>query len=147
MLIKPNVTKLSEKIGIARATLVQYLHFLEKTRLINSLTNVGKSISTLQKADKIYLNNTNVAHALAPQQIDVGSQRETFFLNQVKINHSVSLPTRGDFYVDNQMTFKGGGEGKSMRQIAEVKNSYVVADDLEVGHQNKIPLWLFGFLY
>ena len=144
---KPNVTKLSEKIGISRATLVQYLHFLEKTRLINSLVSVGKSISTLQKPDKIYLNNTNLAHALAPEQIDVGSQRETFFLGQIKVNHPVSLPAHGDFYVDDQFTFEVGGKGKNRRQIAEVADSYVVADDLEVGYQNKIPLWLFGFLY
>ena len=144
---KPNVTKLSEKIGISRATLVQYLHFLEKTRLINSLVSVGKSISTLQKPDKIYLNNTNLAHALAPEQIDVGSQRETFFLSQIKVNHPVSLPAHGDFYVDDQFTFEVGGKGKNRRQIAEVADSYVVADDLEVGHRNKIPLWLFGFLY
>ena len=144
---KPNVTKLSEKIGISRATLVQYLHFLEKTRLINSLVSVGKSISTLQKPDKIYLNNTNLAHALAPEQIDVGSQRETFFLSQIKVNHPVSLPAHGDFYVDDQFTFEVGGKGKNRRQIAEITDSYVVADDLEVGHRNKIPLWLFGFLY
>jgi predicted AAA+ superfamily ATPase len=144
---KPNVTKLSEKIGISRATLVQYLHFLEKTRLINSLVSVGKSISTLQKPDKIYLNNTNLAHALAPEQIDVGSQRETFFLSQIKVNHPVSLPAQGDFYVDDQFTFEVGGKGKNRRQIAEVADSYLVADDLEVGYQNKIPLWLFGFLY
>ncbi|MGB3850618.1 MAG: AAA family ATPase [Tunicatimonas sp.] len=144
---KPNVTKLSEKIGISRATLVQYLHFLEKTRLINSLVSVGKSISTLQKPDKIYLNNPNLAHALASEQINVGSQRETFFLNQVKVNYQVSLPTRGDFYVDSQFTFEVGGKGKNTQQIAQVADSYVAADDLEVGHQNKIPLWLFGFLY
>ena len=144
---KPNVTKLSEKIGISRATLVQYLHFLEKTRLINSLVSVGKSISTLQKPDKIYLNNTNLAHALAPEQIDVGAQRETFFLSQIKVNHPVSLPAHGDFYVDDQFTFEVGGKGKNRRQIAEITDSYVVADDLEVGHRNKIPLWLFGFLY
>ena len=144
---KPNVTKLSEKIGISRATLVQYLHFLEKTRLINSLVSVGRSISTLQKPDKIYLNNTNLAHALAPEQIDVGSQRETFFLSQIKVDHPVSLPAHGDFYVDDQFTFEVGGKGKNRRRIAEVADSYVVADDLEVGHRNKIPLWLFGFLY
>ena len=120
---KPNVTKLSEKIGISRATLVQYLHFLEKTRLINSLVSVGKSISTLQKPDKIYLNNTNLAHALAPEQIDVGSQRETFFLSQIKINHPVSLPAHSDFYVDDQFTFEVGEKGKNRRQIAEVADS------------------------
>ena len=144
---KPNVTKLSERIGISRATLVQYLHFLEKTRLINSLTSVGKSISVLQKPDKIYLNNTNLAYALAPEKTDTGSTRETFFLNQLLVNHAVSLPTKGDFYVDDRYTFEVGGKGKNTRQIAETSNSFIAADNIETGYKNKIPLWLFGLLY
>ena len=144
---KPNVTKLSEKIGISRSTLVQYLHFLEKTRLINSLVSVGKSISILQKPDKIYLNNTNIAYALAPQKTDIGSMRETFFLNQLGVNYRVSLPAQGDFYVDERYTFEVGGKGKNSRQIADVADSFMAADDLEIGYKNKIPLWLFGFLY
>ena len=144
---KPNVTKLSEKIGISRSTLVQYLHFLEKTRLVNSLVSTGKSISILQKPDKIYLNNTNLAYALAPEQTDIGSMRETFFFNQLTVNHQVSLPAQGDFYVDERYTFEVGGKGKNIRQIANTAESFVVADELEMGYKNKIPLWLFGFLY
>ena len=143
---KPNVKKLSEKIGISRATLIQYLHFLEKTRLMNSLISVGKSISTLQKPDKIYLNNSNLAYALAPEYVDTGNLRETFFLNQIGVNHAASLPTHGDFSVE-EYTFEIGGKDKQQKQIAEIPNSFIVADDQEIGYRNKIPLWLFGFLY
>jgi len=80
---KPNISKLSEKIGIHRNTLTQYLHYLDKARLINSLTATGKSISTLQKPDKIFLENTNLHYTLSPDKVDKGALRESFFLNQV----------------------------------------------------------------
>jgi len=28
-----------------------------------------------------------------------------------------------------------------------IENSFIASDDIEVGFGNKIPLWLFGFLY
>lgn len=145
---KPNVTKLSDKIGLHRNTLVQYLHYLEKARLINSLVAAGKSISTLQKPDKIYLENTNLQYALAPQTVDRGTLRESFMMNQlVNAKYRVALPPAGDFHVDEQYTFEVGGKDKSAAQLKDIKNSFVVADDLETGIYNKIPLWLFGFLY
>lgn len=145
---KPNITKLSKKIGIHRNTLVQYLHYLEKARLINSLTASGKSISTLQKPDKIFLENTNLHFALAQNQQDRGAMRESFFLNQlVNAGHDVSLPAKSDFLVDSKYTFEVGGKGKEKSQITGRNESFIAADDIETGAWNKIPLWLFGFLY
>jgi len=144
---KPNVKKLSEKIGISRQTIVQYFHYLEKTRLIVSLVQTGKSISNLQKPDKIYLNNTNLAYALAPEHVNPGTLRETFFLNQLSTAHSLSLPAAGDFLLDDAYTFEIGGRGKTLRQLKDVKNGFLAVDDIEIGFQHKIPLWLFGFLY
>jgi hypothetical protein len=54
---------------------------------------------------------------------------------------------KGDFLVDEKYTFEIGGASKNFKQIKDVKNSFVVADDIEVGYGAKIPLWLFGFLY
>lgn len=145
---KPNITKLSEKIGIHRNTLVQYLHYLERARLINSLTASGKSISTLQKPDKIFLENTNLHFALAQNQQDRGAIRESFFLNQlVNAGHDVSLHAKSDFLVDSKFTFEVGGKAKERAQIEGINNSFIAADDIETGAWNKIPLWLFGFLY
>lgn len=145
---KPNVTKLSTKIGIHRNTLVSYLQHLEKARLINTLTATGKSISTLQKPDKIYLENTNLQFALAPTLVNRGTQRETFFMNQlIHARHRITLPVKGDFLVDDQFTFEIGGRDKSIQQKKAADQGFVVADDLEVGVLQKIPLWLFGFLY
>jgi predicted AAA+ superfamily ATPase len=145
---KPNITKLSEKTGINRTTLVQYLHYLEKAKLINSLSVVGKSISILQKPDKIYLENPNLHQVLASNESDKGSIRESFFMNQLKnAKHQISLPNQGDFLVDDIHTFEVGGKGKNSKQIEGLVNAYIAADDIETGLFNKIPLWMFGLLY
>ncbi len=145
---KPNISKLSEKTGINRNTLVLYLHYLERARLINSLTASGKSTSTLQKPDKIFLENTNIQYALAPVSIDKGSLREAFFLNQMRnAGHDLSLHLQGDFFVDEKYTFEIGGKMKPQTQLKNIKDAYIASDDIEIGTANKIPLWLFGLLY
>ena len=144
---KPNISKLSEKTGISRNTIIEYLHYLTSGRLINALAASGKSISTLQKPGKIFLENTNLLYALTPDAIDKGAMREAFFMNQLKNNgHEISLPLKGDFYI-NDYTFEIGGKGKSSKQLQGIDQSFVVMDDIEAGIGNKIPLWLFGLLY
>lgn len=144
---KPNMAKLSEKIGVHRNTLVQYLFHLEKARLIHTLYPAGISISILQKPEKIFLHNTNIAYAISPNQIDKGSLRETFVLNQLKVNYEAALPKKGDFLVDDQYTLEVGGAGKSSAQIQGIPQAYLVVDDTEIGSKGSIPIWLFGFLY
>ncbi len=145
---KPNITKLSEKTGIHRNMIVEYLYYLNNARLINSLAANGKSISILQKPDKIFLENTNLLFALAPENVDTGSLRESFFMNQLSnTEHNISLPLKGDFLVDDTYTFEVGGTGKTNKQIEGINKAYLALDNLESGINNKIPLWLFGFLY
>jgi hypothetical protein len=144
----PNISKLSEKIGITRNTLLIYLNYLEKAKIINSLQASGKSTSILQKPDKIYLENTNLGHAISKQEINLGNERETFFLNQLKNSgHKVNLPKFGDFLIDENFLFEIGGSKKSSAQLKNQSNSFVAADGIEVGFGNKIPIWVFGFLY
>ena len=89
----------------------------------------------------IYALNVDDASA------NIGNVRETFFFNQLKVRHDVNLPKSGDFLIDKKYTFEVGGKGKSFEQIKDLKNSFVVADDIEMGIGNKIPLWLFGLMY
>jgi uncharacterized protein len=145
---KPNISKLSDKTGIHRNTLVLYLHYLEKAKLISSLSASGKSISNLQKPDKIFLENTNLHFALSPESANKGSIRESFFLNQLRNSgHNVSLPMQGDFFVDGKYTFEVGGKDKTAAQVTNVRNSWTANDDIEAGALHKLPLWLFGMLY
>jgi uncharacterized protein len=145
---KPNITKLSEKTGISRNMIIAYLYYLDNARLINTLTAAGKSISTLQKPDKIFLENTNLLFALSPNNTDKGSLRETFFMSQIKnAGHEINLPLKGDFYVDDKYTFEIGGKGKTTKQLVGVNNAYFAVDDIEAGIAKKIPLWMFGLLY
>ncbi|WP_461532183.1 ATP-binding protein [Sinomicrobium sp.] len=143
----PNVSKLSNKIGINRATLLSYLHYLDEIGLTQNLYKSARGISKLQKPSKIYLDNTNLIYLMARQNADKGNLRETFFLNQLTYRHSLRYTENGDFLVDDKFTFEIGGKGKKTKQIESVENAYVVADDILYGYQNKIPLWLFGFLY
>jgi predicted AAA+ superfamily ATPase len=144
---KPNITSLAEKTGIHRNSLNNYLYYLEQAKIISLLYPVGISTAILQKPEKIFLNNTTLLNALAEQQPEIGTVRETFFLSQLQPFHKVNMPKQGDFIVDGKYTFEVGGRGKSRKQINEVPNSWVVKDDLEFPVMNLIPLWMFGLLY
>lgn len=144
---KPNISKLSERIGIHRNTLVQYLHYLEKARLVRLLHVPDKDISVLQKPDKIFLDNPNLLEVLQPTRADVGSTRETFFASQVSPRHTLHLHRQADFIVDHRYVVEVGGKNKQQRQIAGLPDAYLAVDDLEVGYERRIPLWLFGWLY
>ncbi|MBC8265504.1 MAG: ATP-binding protein [Flavobacteriales bacterium] len=144
---KPNIKKLSERIGITRNTLVEYLNSLTDANLIQDLNKDTFGISLLQKPDKIYLENTNLSYALSLDVPNKGNIRETFFYNQLKKNNSLTYPEKGDFLVNNKYLFEVGGRSKTAKQISGVKNSYLALDDIEFSDGKKIPLWLFGFLY
>jgi hypothetical protein len=143
----PNVSKLSARIGINRNTFTAYLYFLQEANLTRNLYKDSSGISLLQKPEKIFLENTNFQYALAPANTDKGAVRETFLANQLGYEYQVDYTDRGDFLINQKYTFEIGGKGKGVQQISNIPNSYVAADTLEYGHGNKIPLWLFGFLY
>ena len=143
----PNITKLSERIGITRNALMTYLNALHESRLTFSAQKPGSGMNILQKPDKVYLENPNLMYALADKQTDIGNVRETFFANQLRKTHEVHLSEVSDFLIDGKYTFEIGGKEKGKKQIAGLEDAYIVSDDIEYGMGNKIPLWLFGFLY
>lgn len=124
-----------------------YLYFLEEARLIRLLYPVGISIVTLQKPEKIFLNNTNLLFAIAAGSPSTGTIRETFAYSQLVINHAVRHPKRGDFEIDGSLILEIGGQNKGTKQISGLPEAFLVKDDLEYPVSNAIPLWLLGFLY
>ena len=144
----PNITKLSERIGVSRPTLLKVLNYLEQAVLIIQASKTQKGISSLSKPDKIYIQNPNLIYALAEKNANVGNIRETFFINQVQNSkHKVNISKSSDFIVNNKYTFEIGGKNKTDKQIQKLDNAFIVKDNIETGVNTTIPLWLFGFLY
>lgn len=141
-----NIQNLSQSAGISRNTLYSYLYYLQKANLIEIIGGNFANKKLLNKPDKIYLENINLYNILCSNQ-NTGSLRESFFVSQIKINHTIKYAQKGDFEVDDTFLFEIGGKNKNFEQIKDIPKSFVVADELETGFGNKIPLWLFGFLY
>lgn len=142
-----NTTELASMVGVARQTLLSYFDYLEESMLIKQLFKESRGLGTLQKPDKLFLENTNLMYALAEEKIEIGNIRETFVLNQLKKKHDVFFSIESDFYVDNKYTFEIGGKNKKRKQIQGMESSYIIADNIEYGTDRRIPIWLFGFLY
>jgi predicted AAA+ superfamily ATPase len=143
-----NLSNISSELYITdQRTLIKYLNLLEKAELITTLGAKAIGNKIFNKPQKIYLNNTNLMFAIDKSNIQVGNIRETFFFNQLKYLHQVNYPKKGDFIIDNSYTFEVGGKNKENSQIKEVKDAYLAIDNIEIGFANRIPLWLFGFLY
>jgi predicted AAA+ superfamily ATPase len=140
----PNISDLAIAIDSNRNNTVKYLTLLANAKLLNLVSYKNKTIGDLTKPDKVLLNNTNLSYLF--DYANIGNARETFFVNQLNAVANVSLARQGDFIV-NQYTFEVGGKNKTFDQIKDLPNSFVVADDIEIGHKNKIPLWIFGMLY
>ncbi len=143
----PNISKLSERAGLMRNTLIDYLRYLDEAGVTRSLHRDVKGITRLQKPDKLYLENTNLMFALSDTEPDIGGVRETFFFNQVGYRRTVEYPETTDFIIDRKWLFEIGGKGKKGRQLPVSEAGYILVDNLEIGFGRKIPLWLFGFLY
>ena len=143
----PNIVNLSQKIEIHRTTLMSYLFYLQELGLTYHLLKEARGSVRLQKPAKIYLENTNLMYVLSSFSANRGNVRETFFANQVGYKHKISFHEKTDFLVDNTYAFEIGGKDKSKKQITGIENAYIVSDEIEYGYQNKIPIWLFGFLY
>ena len=143
---KPVMQKLADVTGINRNYIQDYLTYMERAGMIAQLRYAVGGIRGLGKTEKVYLDNTNLIYVLAPKRADIGNVRETFFMNQMRVVGDVTCSPVSDFMMDG-MTFEIGGRKKGQKQISEVKDGYVVKDDIETGYANVIPLWAFGLMY
>ena len=143
---KPNIAALARKLDLSRDSVYQYIYQLKDASLLNTLSSEGKGISTLQKPEKIFLENTNLAYALMNQP-DIGNVRETFMFNQLlNSGLEVHAPKAGDFIIDDY-TIEVGGKSKTAAQVNHLDRFLIASDNIEFGSGNKAPMWLFGFLY
>ena len=144
----PDMKKLMRIVNIGDGrTLKTYFKYLEDGGIIRQIRKAGREFDSLEKPEKIFLNNTNQLYTLsAVGKVNPGTVRETFFASIISQEHKLSIPRKGDFLIDDKLLFEVGGKNKSIKQIAGTSNSYLAVDGIEHGHNNKIPLWLFGFI-
>jgi hypothetical protein len=145
----PNWKKILEVLEIGdERTLKTYFKHLEGAGLIRSCATSSKKFKAIKAPERMYLNNPNQMYAISSSnEVEKGTIRETFFLSMTQPNHVISLPKKGDFLIDNQYLFEMGEKNKNFDQIKDLDNSYLALDEIEQGIGQKIPLWLFGFLY
>ena len=141
-----NISSLCNALQASRNNVLKLLDLMNRAALIRRLYASAEGMNMLTKPEKILFYNTNLMFCLT-SQADAGTLRETYFASQLGIAHKLSMPEKGDIVADGKWLFEVGGKRKGFSQIKEIEASFVVADDMEIGHGNKIPLWLFGLLY
>jgi hypothetical protein len=124
-----------------------YISLLHDAQLLQLLYVPDKGINSLNKPEKIYLNNSNLMYSQGEENVNIGNVRETFFFNQLNVKQRINASKESDFLVADKYTFETGGKTKQGKQIKDIPNSYLVKDDIEIGTENIIPLWMFGLLY
>ena len=143
---KPNFTEIGRAISSDRGTVADHMVYMEKSTLIRQLNFAPDGMDLVQKVDKIYLGNTCFIYALADEHPEIGNIRETFFYCAMCVNHKVTSSPTADFLIKGH-TFEVGGKSKKQKQIKNVRDAFVVKDDIQNAYMNVIPLWTFGFNY
>jgi len=144
----PDFSRMRRRLQIADdRTLKDYLSLLEDARLIRILRRQGTPMGSMDKPDRIYLGDPNLAYALSdPRLPERGAIRETFFLSNLPTQSDARGAPRGDFLINDTYTVEVGGRHKDADQIRDLPDAYLAIDDIEHGSSQRIPLWLFGFL-
>jgi len=141
----PNMSTLAGVMSTGRGQLIKLFDLLDRAGIIRQIFAGSSGPKSLAKPQKILLDNSSLMYALnAPQ---IGAARESTFASFLGVRHRVEFARDGDFIVDGRYLFEVGGKGKGFAQIRNIPDSFVAADDIEFGFGNKIPLWLFGFMY
>ena len=140
----PNISNLAKEINTSRATVMNYIKYLSDSRLINIIYPVGQEFP--KKPAKVIMNNSNLIYAIYPIHVEQQDVMETFFVNALLSGHLVNEGNKqGNYIIDENKRFRiCDAENTKMR----LNNETIYARyNTEVGKDNKIPLWLFGFLY
>ena len=148
--LSPNIDKISKNLAVTRDIVYNGFEYLAQAGLISNIYYEARGMKLIRKPGKIFMNNTNLLKAINTTLSlgnDMGSARETFFTNQVAVNHSIHIHDSADFLIDSKYVIEVGGKGKNKKQIKSVPNSYLAIDGIKVGIGKRIPLYLFGFLY
>lgn len=140
----PNISNLAKEINTSRATVMNYIKYLADARLINIIYPIGQEFP--KKPAKVMMNNTNLIYAIYPIQVEQQDVMETFFVNVLSKEHLVNMGNKsGSYLIDWTQKFKVCNVDNA--RIRLNSDTIYARYNTEVGKDNKIPLWLLGFLY
>ncbi|MDR1810134.1 MAG: AAA family ATPase [Prevotella sp.] len=141
---KPNVSELSRQLNITRVGLLNYLNVLNRADATIHLYRSMSGTKPFGKPDLIYLENPNLLYAFCADTGNLQKTAETFFVNQVRYMHEITLDGEGRFRIDNVFPFDVCNAAKKSAS----EKVFRAVDGIEHGNSDRdIPLWLFGFLY
>lgn len=141
----PNISNLANEIETSRATVMNYIKYLADARLINIIYPPGGMFP--QKPAKVMIYNTNLMHAIYPIKTEMQDLMETFFVNSLWKSHKVNQSSKEQVYhIDDNLKFRVCDASNDSR-IRYKSNIIYARYNTEIGKENQIPLWLFGFLY
>lgn len=142
----PNMAKLGRDIEVTRNQLVKFFTLLNDGAILRTLTDTSTQPKRAAKPGKILFDNPSVMQALGIIN-KTGTVRESFVASMLSNVGNLYASDEGDFSLDKEKLFEVGGKNKGFSQIADKPDSYILADNIESGMGNKIPIWLTGFLY
>lgn len=143
--IAPNVSQLAQQINTSRATVMNYIKYLTDARLLNMIYYPDMDFP--KKPAKVMMHNPNLMYAIYPITVVQQELMETFFVNTMWKDHVVNQGDKPQSYmIDGAQRFKVC-DAKSTTKTRFNKGTWYARYNMEVGHDNQIPLWLFGFLY
>ena len=141
----PNVSQLANDIETSRATVMNYIKYLAEARLINVIYPVGQGFP--KKPSKVMMHNPNLMYAIYPISTERQSVMETFFVNTMWKDHTVNQGNKDNYYIiDGNRKFKVCDAASGNKTRINPDTVYA-RFNTEVGMDNQVPLWLFGFLY
>ena len=141
----PNISQLAQDIETSRATVMNYIKYLADARLINMMHLVGDDFP--KKPSKIMMHNPNLMYAIYPIVPNEQVVMETFFVNALWKDHLVNQCNKEHHYiVDEKKKFRIC-DARGTSEVRYNNDTIYARYNTEVGKDNKIPLWLFGFLY
>lgn len=141
-----NAKATADMLEVGKNQLIKILSLLERSQILRLLYYKGeRSPKSMIKPQKVLINNPSILYALG--YANMGTVRESFFSSMMAHSHEIAYPKQGDLLVDNRYLFEIGGSSKGFSQIKDIPDSFIAGDGFEIGYGNKIPLWMFGFMY
>lgn len=141
-----NATALSKTMEVTKNQVIKILSLLGRSQILRLLYYTAeRNPKSMAKPQKVLIDNPSIINALG--YADKGKMRESFLASMLSVDHETGYPRNGDLIIDGRYLLEVGGSGKGFTQIKDIPDSFVAADDIEIGIGNRIPLWMFGLLY